>query len=744
MAIHPTYLRTSAAIALATALTATPLFAQDGDVITLEAIDVQSYEEEVLQALGVSTITSDELDKRPVANDISEIVRKMPGVNLTGSSPSGQRGNQRQIDLRGMGPENTLILIDGKPVLSRSSVKMGRSGERDSRGDSNWFPAELVDKIEVIRGPAAARYGSGAAGGVVNIITKKPESDVFNVNLRYTQPQSDLEGGDKRVNFMWAKPLSDRLSFRLTGNYNVSDADDPAINAETVEDGESYAAGAEGVINKDLTALLTFAPSGANSYDFELGYSRQGNIYAGDAQLGARLDGTPDTEIETLAEEGAETSVMKRITAAATHNGSYEWADTKSYLQYEHTNNRRLTEGLNGGGEGSINSTSDYDTAKLDAVTAKTEATMERLLLNRNASVTLGGELRYERLDLSDYTLRGLEFDYGDTNADADDNDPISSQLNIGLFAESNIEWNDRLTITPSVRVDWANTFGTNLSGSLNASYALSSNWTVKGGVARAFKSPNLYQLSETYVYGTRGRGCPYQADGTRLSNCRVLGNPDLDPETSINKEIGLAYSAANGVNATLTYFHNDYRNKIQAGTVRVGEITEGGTTYNVFQWDNIPESVVSGLEGSFAAPLRHNLDFSVNGTYMIASEQKLPTQAGPSVTVPLSLVPKYTINASLEYRPTDKWTIIPSLTHYGRIDASGYNTTTGTANDDLTDRDPYTLVDLAVRYELNDSVSLTGGVTNVFDKKILRSNSGANTYNEPGRAFYVGLSATF
>ncbi|MCC3262908.1 TonB-dependent receptor plug domain-containing protein, partial [Paenibacillus polymyxa] len=91
------------------------------------------------------------------------------GVNLTGNSTSGQRGNNRQIDIRGMGPENTLILIDGKPVTSRNSVRLGWRGERDTRGDTNWVPADQVERIEVIRGPAAARYGSGAMGGVVNI-----------------------------------------------------------------------------------------------------------------------------------------------------------------------------------------------------------------------------------------------------------------------------------------------------------------------------------------------------------------------------------------------------------------------------------------------------------------------------------------------------------------------------------------------------------------------------------------------
>ncbi|SQA97017.1 Enterobactin outer-membrane receptor [Cedecea neteri] len=80
--------------------------------------------QQTLQAPGVSVITSEELKKHPVARDVSEIIRTMPGVNLTGNSTSGQRGNGRQIDIRGMGPENTLILVDGKPVTSRNSVRL--------------------------------------------------------------------------------------------------------------------------------------------------------------------------------------------------------------------------------------------------------------------------------------------------------------------------------------------------------------------------------------------------------------------------------------------------------------------------------------------------------------------------------------------------------------------------------------------------------------------------------------------
>ncbi|MCL7652508.1 TonB-dependent receptor plug domain-containing protein, partial [Klebsiella pneumoniae] len=81
-----------------------------------------------LQAPGVSTITADEIRKRPPARDVSEIIRTMPGVNLTGNSTSGQRGNNRQIDIRGMGPEKTRTRPDGNPGTGRDPVPPGGRG----------------------------------------------------------------------------------------------------------------------------------------------------------------------------------------------------------------------------------------------------------------------------------------------------------------------------------------------------------------------------------------------------------------------------------------------------------------------------------------------------------------------------------------------------------------------------------------------------------------------------------------
>ena len=166
----------AAAVVLATGLPVA--HAQTGDALELETLDViATAQEELKQAPGVSIIDAEDIARQPPANDIAELLRKQPGVNLTGNSGSGARGNNRQIDIRGMGPENTLILVDGKPVTSRNSVRYGWRGDRDTRGDSNWVPAEQIERIEVLRGPAAARYGNGAAGGVVNIITKGPQAE---------------------------------------------------------------------------------------------------------------------------------------------------------------------------------------------------------------------------------------------------------------------------------------------------------------------------------------------------------------------------------------------------------------------------------------------------------------------------------------------------------------------------------------------------------------------------------------
>ncbi|MFC3216919.1 TonB-dependent receptor plug domain-containing protein [Comamonas sp. JC664] len=84
-------------------------------------------------------------------------------------------------------------------------MRYGWRGERDTRGDMNWVPQEAVEQIEVLRGPAAARYGNGAAGGVVNIITKGiPDKLSGSATVYYNQPEDSRDGSSSRTSFSLA------------------------------------------------------------------------------------------------------------------------------------------------------------------------------------------------------------------------------------------------------------------------------------------------------------------------------------------------------------------------------------------------------------------------------------------------------------------------------------------------------------------------------------------------------------
>ena len=710
--------------------------AQTGNAVELaDTHVVATAAEELKQAPGVSLITEEDIKKRPPVNDLSEIIRKMPGVNLTGNSASGTRGNNRQIDLRGMGPENPLILIDGKPVTSRNSVRYTRSGERDTRGDSNWVPANEVESIEVLRGPAAARYGSGSMGGVVNIITKRPTQEIGGSISAFTNlPEDDAEGITKRTTFSLSGPLTDALTFRVYGNLNKTDADDSDINADHTATGGSLAAGREGVRNKDINGLLSWALDDQQTIDFEGGFSRQGNIYTGDVGTGATDSQVPGSTINQWL--GRETNTMYRQNFSATHRGDWEFGTSRLMAQYENTRNNRLLEGQTGSVDGDI-SGSDKSLSTYDSylVQGQLDIPMEVLLPQ---TLTLGAEWNYQELDDPSTMDRAIGTTLPNSAAGARATDMDATIM--ALYAEDNIELTRDWYLTPGLRLDHHDQFGANWSPSLNTSYKLTDDITLKGGIARAFKAPNLYQSNPNYLYRSNGNGC---APSLASNGCYVLGNEDLDPEISINKEIGISF-ARDGWSAGLTYFRNDYENKIVSSNDLTGRTS---TNEAILRWDNAKDAVVKGWEGNIGVPLLGEagevLSWNTNFTYMDSNED--------SDGNPLSVVPEYTVNTMLDWQVTQALSLSLTGTYYGKQEPRVFNPTRDvavTGQNELQTLDPYHVWGVGGNYELSKNVSFGAGISNLFDKRIYRegagTTAGASTYNEPGRAFYASVTTSF
>ena len=695
-------------------------------------------EKQLQQSLGVSRISKDDIDKRPAANDISEFVRTMPGVNLTGNTATGQRGNKRQIDLRGMGPENTLILIDGKPVNSRQSERISMRGERNTRGDSNWVPVEEIESITVLRGPAATRYGSGAMGGVVNIVTKKVSKEFKGqVNLYANQPQDSKEGATRRIGFNLSGPIiQDTLGFRIYGNLNKTDADAADINAGH---GNDSAAGVEGVRNKDIAGRLQWKISPSQTLILDSSYSRQGNIYNGDTQ-----NSNPRSAlVNSLADSKAETARLYRSAYSLTHDGAWEWGDTKNVISYERTVNSHLPEGLAGGPEGSYTGL-DFVQSRLKNLRFSSEANIPFKLGVDNV-LTVGAEFTDSKLDDPASNTQGFK-DQGKT--DAFNGIPATrggkaSQRNWAAYVEDNISLTDKTHLIPAIRFDHNSDSGSNWSPALNFSHQIGENWLVKGGIARAYKAPNLYQTNPDFILYTRGQGCPLNAPNS--VRCYYMGNSNLKPETSINKEIGLEFNK-NGWQASATYFHNAYRNKIMIGDQLIATSNIGNW---LLQWENTPKATISGIEGNLVIPLHDTLKWSNNFTYMHKSEDYQGN--------PLSLVPKHTINSTLSWTPNERFDANLTFTHYGRTKPRGVainrlerdgNPRAGVAalssEHSQTQVGSYGIWGINASYNWNKRVAVRGGISNLFDKKLYRTTAGAQTYNEHGRAFYGSLKVSF
>ena len=154
------------------------------------------------------------------AVNIEDFLRTRLPMNTASASfsqqPTTTFGNQSEINLRGLGANQTLILINGRRQASVSA------GENFSQPDLNGIPMSAIERIEVLPTTAAGIYGGGATGGAVNVILKRNFSG-YELAAGYG---SSFDDDASRYNFEGAAGFSfnsGRSSLMLTGSYSESD-----------------------------------------------------------------------------------------------------------------------------------------------------------------------------------------------------------------------------------------------------------------------------------------------------------------------------------------------------------------------------------------------------------------------------------------------------------------------------------------------------------------------------------------
>ena len=143
------------------ALTATTAHAQEGEVSEVVVTGSRIVRQDFVASSPIATVSGEQA----VANaDVSldTYLNTLPQVNPASTTTSNNPSNngQSNVDLRGLGANRNLVLIDGRrPMVSSNNLTV----------DLNTIPQALIDNIEVITGSAGATYGADAIAGVVNL-----------------------------------------------------------------------------------------------------------------------------------------------------------------------------------------------------------------------------------------------------------------------------------------------------------------------------------------------------------------------------------------------------------------------------------------------------------------------------------------------------------------------------------------------------------------------------------------------
>ncbi|WP_317203676.1 TonB-dependent receptor domain-containing protein [Janthinobacterium sp.] len=628
------------------------------------AVDIQDA------PASISVLTREEIERQPVT-DLATLLRRIPGV----SGGTGPVGDESKIKLRGLPDKYTLILVDGK--------RQGNSADthyrpNSGRQDLNWISPDMIERIEVVRGPMSSLYGSDAMGGVINIITRKvPARWAGSATANYTRPQESERGDARQLSVNMAGPLGDQFSMRVGVSQSVQ-------NADETDGGIGRFGGMAGERNDTVTGQLNWALTPEQNLSLDLAYGKQ----RASASSTKRANG--DALLDAW---GASELVRKGV--GLSHEGRWGFGKTRLNLYHNSYDNQ-----VPGHTAESSDSTLD---ASLD----------KRLDFGFAQLLTLGGQWKHEELTNTE-TIGTVPVDY---NGNKVSKDKLAGSTS-ALFAEDQIFLREDLTATVGARVDHHSEFGNHTSPRVYLVYHPAPDWTLRGGVSRGFRAPSMKENAPGAATMSRGFGCTsLRPLGYSSGACYMAGNADLAPETSQSSEIGVGFVRA-GWDLGLTYFHTDFKNKIDYAPLGF---------YQGLWWTkmaNIQKARTRGVEATASVPLATNLRWRNNLTYM-AEAKNLSTGAN------LLATPKVSLYSALGWQANDKL--------YAEVSAQY----TGTQLDSgKVQTKAYTVVDTVATYKVGGRLTLRAGVENLF-KKGPRAD-GLPNYYVPGRRAFVGLTSSF
>lgn len=598
------------------------------DVVAQQTSDTTTTPDSVLVLTGI-TVTATR-SERPVsevpmpvtvlgqlslrqtgANSVADAFRDVQGLDVTGVGTS-----QVRPIIRGQRGQRILVLGDG--------LRLNNARRQQDFGEiPALFDISSIERVEIVRGPGSVLYGSDAIGGVVNLVTIPPDRDGLHGSVGYQYSTHDKQQNVRGT----LEGRFGHLAFRARGTFRNTDA----YEAPSGAFGEITLAAPTRVNDtgvEDYSGEAFLGYNIAQGHDVSLKFQRYSADSAGFGFVdpAAYSPESPDIVIQYPSQRFDRVSA--KYEAATLPLPVADMLDVNGYWQ---GNVRDLSVDvlvpIGAPGPDSVLS-AQRNFSDISTVGGRLEL---KKFVGQKLTITYGGDYFRDRSENSDTSLAATYFPFGtfvDTSTVS--NLPNATFQSLGFFGQGEVEITSHARVVlgaryQSTRAETDPAADAPQSphtasdrafvGSLNAIVEAVPGLSLLGTVGRGFRSPNLI---ERFFEGVTPEGFGYQ-----------VTNTDLEPETSLNVDLGARFNRG-VISAEGFVFQNTIYDAIRIE--ETGGI-DSSSSLPQYQNVNIDRIRVRGIELSLDIRLPDGFDLGGNFTHIdsknVAQDQNNPTGDG-------------------------------------------------------------------------------------------------------------------
>lgn len=698
--------------------------------------------------VAVEVVTAQKI-KDLGAYSVQDALRLASNVDV---QDNGMTGNQ--VMLRGNDTMHTLILIDGKRMAAENTQSSQNAYELKRINIAD------VERIEVIRGNGSALYGSDAMGGVINIITKKATTPSMSIAMH-------TGSKDEATSFSYASGRQGKVAVKIGGGIEkVRKIDSGVYKSYSTSGKQKDAIGKyNDASTTNMYGTRRFLNTGINyafddnhDLDFTMNFMREQlksdswNSYGADytncqmTTLGGFINDMMHVDLKSMPSEAAN-AWLARMSGML--GGTYTVDDLdmsmpnpmtiQHYpmrsLHFYDNNRSDFSLGFNG-----KDGKHDYNVRAYFSELRK-ENTSHYINLNTNTkkdvdfdqnnykqlviegkdsykmddknTLTWGAEYKKDTMDGTHLRDSGSNLKYLTINGITKPSSEVSSET-VALYLQDELRVGNKLLLIPAVRVDHHDSFGTHTSPKIGATYSMSDNARIKANYGKGYRAPTLYELYSKM-----------EKSGMAPMTVHVLGNPDLNPETSTNFDFGFETELGK-LNSKITYFHNDIKNMIDGD-----DYTGPETITNPGIWSkyvNYGKVKISGLETEFGYNFDEHWSLRTVYNYLDAKDQQTGNR----------LAYRARHNGLVQLTWTDAKENPLTVNLYNRYYFDYHQSNSANYQHDYS----FSTTGLTVSKQINKNYRVYAGVDNIFNKSFLYDTY--HTYSIDGRTWRVGAEMTF